>query len=473
MNRYRKRRSRLVVSPSPWSVNTVLLVIVFIVTSGLVYYWGQVARRSGRSAANYSATAIVLHAELPHAAEGSLGGDLLAWADWQIRFRESLHAAESHVAPPEAVGLPNADAPIDQPEVTDWLQERLRVSLEESGGGEVRVRLSYTDTDRDQASELVRAVAQQYVETLRREWNRHTETVHAGAATAAEEARRRWELAEGEQQAFVEWFLQSQEQEVRQAAPAKTPLPLPVTPAPTTRVENPDWSRLDQRRIRLERRRAELLAERTPAHPEVQALKHELAETHQALSGMARWLDPPPAQTQPESRPAESLPTPTPESGIAPEQAGRKHADARREIDRLGREAALARSRYEQLARVERAAWADHLREPEVEVSFAPPVEVAPDPSLEHLLSTSLLAGMAMMVGVGMFAAGAGMEPTLVSAEQASALLDVPVVATVTLPGLKTTGAGRHRGWLRISSCLGGAVLIAGCLGLLWRAITG
>lgn len=478
MKLHRMRRSRPVVSPSRWSINTVLLVVVFVATSGLVYHWGHVAGRHARSEAVYAAAATVRHAELPSEAAGGSDGspsdDLLARTDGQIRCRENLEAAVSLLPPHAVAGVSDAESQALRSHVMDRLQRGLRVTLDEEKPGWTGVRISYADASPDRASELMRAVVQQYVETFRREWKRHTEKVHAGASAAANEARRRWQLTEAERQAFVDGFLQEDEKQAAQVAPVQTPEASSVPPAVPTRVENPEWSRLSRQQAWLERRRADLLLERMPAHPEVQGVEQELAELQQALSSTAQWIDPEESGAQPENRPAESPATPAPEAETDPEQVARQQSAARREIDRLGREAGLARSRYEQLAAVERAAWADHIREPEVDVSYIPPVEVASGGStLQHLLSTSLLAGMIMMVGVGMFAAGAGMEPTLVTADQVSALLEAPVVATVTLPGLKPANSARHRVWLRLASCLGGATLIAACLGLLYRAIAG
>lgn len=148
--------------------------------------------------------------------------------------------------------------------------------------------------------------------------------------------------------------------------------------------------------------------------------------------------------------------------------------EMRRQLEQLDRKADQARSRYEELAAAERAAWSVHLREPAVELTYLPAVEGGSRSlTADHAMSTSLLAGLAMMVGVGMFAGGAAMEPTLRSTDQIQSLLRVPVVATVTLPGLKPVGSGWPRVWLRLATCVGGAVLIAGCVGLLYRAMAG
>lgn len=361
MDFYRKRRARLVVSPSPWSVNTVLLVTVFVVTSGLVYHWGHVAGRRLQS----------------------------------------------------------------KPVVTD-------------------------------------------VELLRREWKRQTEQIHADAAAVADESRLQWRLAEAERQEFLDRFLQEQEQEPRPAL-------LPAPPEPPTPIENHEWSRLSQRLARLEQRHAKLLAERTAEHPEVQDVAYEMEEVQQALQGVPQWIRPEGEAVLPESEQhVASLPLLTPESTLDVEHSARKHAEARRQVDRLERHAQDARDRYERLAAAERAAWSEHVREPDLDPAFSSAAQTAPVETVaENPLSTALLAGMAMMVGVAMFAAGAGMEPTLNSVKQISSSLGIPVVATVTLPGLRPTVCGRHRGWLRLASCLGGVVLMVGCLGLVYRSIMG
>ncbi len=361
MDFYRTRRARLVVSPSPWSVNTVLLVTVFVVTSGLVYHWGHSAGRRLQS----------------------------------------------------------------EPEVAD-------------------------------------------VVVLRREWKRQTEQAHADAVAVADEARLQWRLAEAERQEFLDRFLQEQEQEPRPAL-------LPAPPEPPARIENPEWSLLSQRLARLEQRHAELLTERTAEHPEVQEVAYEMGEVQRALHGVPQWIRPEGEAAMSESdQHVATSPSLTPESTLDPEHSARKHAEARRQVDQLGRHAEEARDRYEQLAAAERAAWSEHVREPDLDLGFSSPAQTASVETVaENPLSTALLAGMAMMVGVAMFAAGAGMEPTVNSVEQISSSLGTPVVATVTLPGLRPAVSGRHRGWLRLASCLGGVVLMVGCLGLVYRSIMG
>lgn len=370
MNVDGKGQSSLVVSPSSWSVNTVLLVIVFVVTSALVYHWGHKAASS-------------VHAE------------------------------------------PRYD-----------------------------------------------------MEAFRREQRRQTEAAHASAVAAAEEARIQWQRAEAERRDFVDRFLQDQETEALHAAQSQT-LPSPhKQPAPAARVENPEWVELSGERDRLERRLAELLVDRTPAHPEVQGLTQELTEVRQVLSGVARWIGPE-AGRGPLKLPLAEWEAPHAETNVAKpvdlERFAREHAEAREQLDRLSRKVEAARIRHEQAAAAERAAWADHVRGPEIDMTISPPAEViSADAGPGRLLSISLFAGLAMMVGVGMVATGAAMEPALDSATQVSTVTGVPVIAAVTIPGLKPlSGLGRHRAWLRLASCLGGAALIAGCVGLWYWAVTG
>ncbi len=362
---YRKRRAGLVISPSPWSINTVLLVTVFVVTSALAYYWG-------------------------------------------------------HRPGPDARSEP------------------------------------------------------QCADASHREWKQQTEMAHAAAMAEAERARLAWQLAEAERQEFVDRFLREHEPAARPAAPDPAQQRQPARPAPPDPVENPEWLRLAERRASLERRRAESLVHRTPAHPEVQEMEHDLAEVQRAMAGVPRWTAPEAGVGPASEEPAPPAPAASPGVEVEAERLASERAAARRQVEQLGRKADQARSRYEELALAERAAWLAHVREPEIEVPDLLATEgVSSDVNSDHALSASLLAGLAMMVGVGMFAAGAAMEPALRSAEQVRSLVGVPVIAQVTLPGLKPAGSGWPRVWLRLASCLGGLVLMAGCVGLLYRAVAG
>lgn len=476
MGWYRKRRTGMVVPPSPWSINTVLLVTVFVVTSALVYYWGGEAAHDARSKPRFTAAASIRHAELQDETDFGLhrspSDDLGARVEGQIRSREALEAAARAAAPSNVPE--NAARLADHlPAATlDRLEKGLAIEVEEGGAGQRCVRILYTDTEPHRAAELLEAVARQYVDTFRREWQQQTETAHAKAAASAEQARLAWRLAEAERQELVERLLRKQQHETPAALPAPgDPHPL-AQPAPSAPAENPDWSHLAEQRARLERRRDDLLFHRTPAHPEVQQVEYDLAEIRRALASTPRWIGPN-ANRVPSDTSMEGAPSPN----DVPQQtkpAARERAESRQQLEQLGRKADQARARYEELALAERAAWSTHLREPKVELSYLPATDGGSRSlTADHALSTSLLAGLAMMVGVGMFAGGAAMEPTLRSTDQVQSLLRAPVVATVTLPGLKPVGSGWPRVWLRFASCLGGTVLIAGCVGLLYRAMAG
>ncbi|MDZ7619128.1 MAG: hypothetical protein U1E05_19155, partial [Patescibacteria group bacterium] len=249
---------------------------------------------------------------------------------------------------------------------------------------------------------------------------------------------------------------------------------------PRIPLENPEWSRLSRQLAQMEQHHSELLNNRTADHPQVREIAYEIGEVRRALHETPQWLDSDgEAASPPAGRNVASRPVPAPESPADSRSAASGHAEARQQYDRLERQVEEARDRYEQLAAEERAAWAAHVRQSHAEPSLPSPsavpsgVVASANAAGDNALTTALLAGMAMMVGVGMFAAGASMEPTVNSVEQVASSLAMPVLATVTLPGLRPTASGYHRAWLRLASCLGGVVLMIGCLGLVYRAITG
>ena len=141
-------------------------------------------------------------------------------------------------------------------------------------------------------------------------------------------------------------------------------------------------------------------------------------------------------------------------------------AEARMPAEQFSRDTDRGESRHEQFIVGEGGVRSG----PGTGTALLPPLEtVSPSAPGGHVLSSSLLAGLAMMVGVGMFAAGAAMEPTLTTVDQVRRSVGVPVVATVTLPGLMPARSGRHRRWLRLAFCFGGAVLTAGCLAMVFQ----
>jgi hypothetical protein len=129
---------------------------------------------------------------------------------------------------------------------------------------------------------------------------------------------------------------------------------------------------------------------------------------------------------------------------------------------------------YQQAIRVERQAWRESQQEPRIELELAQPIQVPPAPAHRRigLLLAALAAGMAAVAGVGMITAGAAMEPTLATLDQAEAVLPVPIVGTIPDigPASEPKAAQRWQPLMRLSLVVGGLILIAGCVGLLFRA---
>lgn len=72
-----------------------------------------------------------------------------------------------------------------------------------------------------------------------------------------------------------------------------SPDPLPEESAPRTEPldEAPEWVEARTRLDELKRRQAELLVDRTPAHPEVQQIELQLAEAEHHLAGIAQQIE--------------------------------------------------------------------------------------------------------------------------------------------------------------------------------------
>jgi len=84
----------------------------------------------------------------------------------------------------------------------------------------------------------------------------------------------------------------------------------------------------------------------------------------------------------------------------------------------------------------------------------------------------ALAAGLTMAAGLGLFAAGAAMEPTLDSVSELRQLAEVPIVRKVPAPvTVPPAYGGAARAWLRALLCLAGLLLMTGCVTLVWRAL--
>jgi hypothetical protein len=183
---------------------------------------------------------------------------------------------------------------------------------------------------------------------------------------------------------------------------------------------------LRQRLGQLQQRRAALLVERTPAHPEVLNVEDQIAALEQMLAAL-----PPPAKAASESTAALAERSRVEEQ---PKPAAEDNAESLRQL-REGMEAMeQAARKRDTLAAAEVQAWGKQFQLPTYHVRLAERPRAVFAASSLRLWLLALLAGLAVTAAARMITLGVSMDRPFATAAQAQAAISVPVVGTVRVP---------------------------------------
>ncbi len=339
------------------------------------------------------------------------------------------------------------------------LREKLAVEVAADDAPDAtRIAMSYADEDPRTAAGWVNDLANAFAQRYRQQWHARAEKVyqeaHAAAAAADDQLR--------QASARLDAALDEQWKRSRQN-------PSPVPAATPSLVDNPDWVALSRQVGDLQQRRAKLLVDRTPLHPEVRQTELRLAELQGRLAETPRWIP----GRQPGVVSAPPL-TPAGDRQMAAPVAAQPDSVA--SLNKLRESAAAARRASQQAAVAERDAWKSRQREPRIElqlavVQAAPASLPLPLPLRQRLrlALAALAAGLTTTVGIGMIATGAAIEPTVNSLAQVSAILTVPVVGVVPATSPAKPGRSLRSNALRRLWIAAGLLAIACCAAiLLW-----
>jgi hypothetical protein len=216
---------------------------------------------------------------------------------------------------------------------------------------------------------------------------------------------------------------------------------------------------LDRELTELRGRRSELLISRTPLHPAVQDLDDRIQRIQQQLATVPREMPGPTPAARQLANPAG-----VGEASAAPVPDPAELAALQRAVEEAGRVRVEA-------VRVERLAWQSRLAEPKVDLQLAvePPPPSLALPFSPMALLGGVATGLTMVLGLGMIAAGAAIEPPLMTTAQLEAALALPVVGIVPAcsGSLAATPRAHRQGLLRWALVLCGVLALAGCLAML------
>lgn len=443
---FRKRRNVDVTRRSPWAVHVSFCAVVFIVTAVLVYHWTREMDDRRTVPRTYTAVARV---EVSPAPEGSADVSDFMGVDIRGVLLNQQHDIDEVSIEQE---------PID-PELREF-SDRWRMAI--------RCR----DTDAETATQAMKRLALEASGLLRRTWNRHMEQQRAAAEARTQRARAAMRSAQQRYDAtFRRVFVDAAVREPSrdESASARSSAP-PAEPR-----ENPAWRQLNDRLAHLQGQRSDMLRQRTSDHPAVHDINLDIAELQRQLAGTPRWLT---ADGRPTSEPTRtSTASPAPQHGQTPgDGQSRKAREDLAELEQCRAAVKTAETKYLECLEAERQ-MADATGQPfQIDVHFAGVESAATVATVSGLsiVGLAVVAGLTMAVGLGMFSAGAAMEPTLDTVNRLRQIANVPVIVGVPAPVTVPPPSGRgSRLWLRAALCVGGLLLIAGCVAMVWRAVSG
>jgi len=413
---------------SHWNPHFRLCAVVLVVTAAVTYAIGHRKLESPRTCTARAAVSYrTLSGRAPSKEEWLLPS--AASARQQITEEDNLRRA---LASSGTVSADQASRSI----ATSG--QRIRVTLDGTSL-EPRISIAFTGTDGRQALRLVNQLAEQFAVAERSRLVSVATREQRQAHQATEQARRHLTEAEIRVQQLLARQAEDRrrrEQYAQQVAQAPaTLLPRPADPPRPRMVDNPRWQELNRQLASLDDRRAELLAERTPAHPEVQRLDAQIADLRQAISGVPEKIADPAGtllaaepSLQPERQQAPAVKSvPSAVDPAAEAQAARELAAVRAEADR-------ARQQVERLARLEREAPDQRQACPQIHIHRADRWMVSGGTAgfSPLLLLLSLSLGGAVAIGAGLIALGLQRNRPVRSLAELQSLLPVPIIGVVS-----------------------------------------
>jgi hypothetical protein len=409
------------------------LVLVFAAGGLAVYVLGLRAQEYSKS---FTATATVCR---------PIDGADAKTVQRRILSDDNLHQAITRL------GLPT-DARAGEPSGRiERLREHLHVSTKESpDSGQMRIAITCRDfPEGEPAVRLVNDLAGHCARAYRRSVEATAARAHHDTRQAADRARVELVEAKTRFDALLDRHFKELHNRVDQLATHVVPPRAPSRaaagqpyPVGSQWVENPEWTDIHRQLTSLRQRRAELIEQRTAAHPIVRDTDFRIAEVEQRLASIPRQVrsarsELPVIRPAPGGPPAsvQTLPpaeAPREPARIFPAETAQQYTETVR-LFLLHRDAlADARRTYDRLARLERETWQARHDTARIDVALAGPCASWTRPAHSpRLLLMALALGLTGAVGVGMISNGAAAEPTFATAAEVEAALSAPIVGTV------------------------------------------
>lgn len=301
-----------------------------------------------------------------------------------------------------------------------------------------RMPFTATDVDADQAVESAENQARQFAAARQSQWRQSLDVPRQKALEAVENARRDRNECENRLSVF----------EQQRTATATIQHENTARPAA---VENPQWIDLKQQLTYLERRRVQLLVNRTPEHPAVRECVERIAAIQMRMAAIPQFVGG--GDTK--------LPAPAAAvDRISVEDFERKHTEL--SVAAVKSRAALTAAERDLREIVEKQQRGAVITV-EPAAAVANPVETAA--GWRRLLWTMFSAASLMAFGVGAFALGLNIQPPFANVQEIEDELSAPLLGVVPCDEPAADAEEiRNQMNTRWTAFVAGAVSIAACL---------
>jgi hypothetical protein len=395
--------------------------------------------------------------------------------EWLRAQRATQWSARAEITLPEewlqiVHGVQSGSMPLDPDAVAeevlsgpgagerDVVRRDLRVTVDRPGGRVVRIAVTFCASDADRAVRLLNGLVGAYAAQLRmslaREVVRHAAEIRTAAQRVQQELRKiRPELealvdrAVSKTAYFADPSTDTAEDKERAAG---SPFEEESSGPATTTAKNPQRTESQAGLVELRRRRAQLLADRTPAHPDVRQIDIRIAEAEKRLAAMPLPIPQesavaprktvvqapeqlPTLEMPQNSRTSQSLDSSqsaaSPQSPVALESSDlfRAIQILQGRVDRVCRD--LEQSRALKIPGAESLIRGDDLA-----IQWADHAEVVAVPARwRDLLLVALAAGLVATAGAGMVWTGVRIDAPLATGLSIERGLAIPVIGTIAV----------------------------------------
>jgi len=295
-------------------------------------------------------------------------------------------------------------------------------------GSESRSPFTHTDDTAEQATSVANALANRYLESMSELWKRRTDATLLKTRQATENANRAYSNARDQLAAYCRQLEEAAQAAAKAQARNKTPAILRPT-----MIDNPQWSDLNNQLTILQRRRDELLIDRTPLHPAVQDVSARIASINEQMVDVPRRISA--SQDGPVNVAGLPIKSELPEANSSPEEQSARSLTAQDQdkLDQLTAVVEQTRRDYAEAELAEKLALQAQQAGPRLSIEATQIVEIPPQPDFgwRRLMATTFATALLMALGFGSFATGTAIELPVMNTAQLKTDIDKPILGNI------------------------------------------